>query len=556
MPEIGFDCRRSNYGAGDTSPDSVFFTLGSNFSSLFSSTSGSGERCSFASNAEASQQHLAGHDLRHASSGPDSDLRMLNVDKNSRQWRKVGKADVQKDDSGTETDDSNLILNSGRNSFSQAMRECQDHRVRSDGLKLKEDRNLQMTRVSYSPRLGTNKRELITMSGQTSNLLSPRMTINHRHSSVDTLKGWSSERIPLHGNINRRNGVNGRALPSKWEDAERWIFSPASSDGSNRTSSHQQQPRKPKSKSGPLGPPGTSCYSLFSPAIPMLDGGKVRNLVGGSPFSTGIPSTGGFPTRSNRDVSGNFPARMEPFMARSISIHGCSDAPGGQFLLPGIQDKNLAKDNKQEGIDVYHAGLRKDVSTQMSPERNDHTSSNWELILPPVQPAVSIHEVNDPPLTRARVRDVRVDNNVTKSIRSFKLREPFPEKRSANLDNWNGKNGEDPSYSWNGSKTAKDISIMKRQEAKITAWENLQKAKAEAEIRQLEMKIEKKRSSSMDKILSKLKSAQKKAQSMRSNVSTKHVHRQVTDTSDKNISFRKARKISFFSGCFTCNAAD
>ncbi|KAI4982340.1 hypothetical protein ZWY2020_022832 [Hordeum vulgare] len=37
------------------------------------------------------------------------------------------------------------------------------------------------------------------------------------------------------------------------------------------------------------------------------------------------------------------------------------------------------------------------------------------------------------------------------------------------------------------------ISKCKREEAKITAWENLQKAKAEAAIRKLEMKLEKKR---------------------------------------------------------------
>ncbi|KAK1376897.1 hypothetical protein POM88_033090 [Heracleum sosnowskyi] len=47
---------------------------------------------------------------------------------------------------------------------------------------------------------------------------------------------------------------------------------------------------------------------------------------------------------------------------------------------------------------------------------------------------------------------------------------------------------------------------IKREEARITGWENLQKAKAEAAIWKLEMKLEKKRSSSMDKIMKKLKS--------------------------------------------------
>ena len=54
MPEIGFQDQqvslRSGLRARDSSPDSVIFTLESNFS-LFSSASASVDRCSFASDA-------------------------------------------------------------------------------------------------------------------------------------------------------------------------------------------------------------------------------------------------------------------------------------------------------------------------------------------------------------------------------------------------------------------------------------------------------------------------------------------------------------------------
>ncbi|GFS46588.1 remorin family protein [Actinidia rufa] len=94
---------------------------------------------------------------------------------------------------------------------------------------------------------------------------------------------------------------------------------------------------------------------------------------------------------------------------------------------------------------------------------------------------------------------------------------------------------------------------MKREEAKVTAWENLQIAKAEAAIRKLEMKLEKKRSSSMDRIMKKLRSAQKKAQEMRSSVLTNQSH-QVASTSNKVISFRQTSHISSLRSCFTCHA--
>ncbi|KAI3725756.1 hypothetical protein L1987_65548 [Smallanthus sonchifolius] len=55
---------------------------------------------------------------------------------------------------------------------------------------------------------------------------------------------------------------------------------------------------------------------------------------------------------------------------------------------------------------------------------------------------------------------------------------------------------------------------------RITALENLQNGKAEASIRKLEMKLEKKKLESMDKIMNKLRIAQMKAKEMRIRMST------------------------------------
>ncbi|XWS38877.1 hypothetical protein CRYUN_Cryun18bG0001100 [Craigia yunnanensis] len=62
----------------------------------------------------------------------------------------------------------------------------------------------------------------------------------------------------------------------------------------------------------------------------------------------------------------------------------------------------------------------------------------------------------------------------------------------------------------------------------------LMKATAEAALRKLEMKLEKKRSSSMDKIMNKLRTAKKRAQEMRSSMLANQAH-QVTRTSHKAI---------------------
>jgi hypothetical protein len=111
-------------------------------------------------------------------------------------------------------------------------------------------------------------------------------------------QGWSSERVPLpsNGHVRHPGGTgsmalpysNGRVLPSKWEDAERWIFSPNTHNTLGRSS--VPQCRRPKSKSGPLGPPGRfgAPYSSASSSTSFLDSSGVGNQAAHSPFLPGV----------------------------------------------------------------------------------------------------------------------------------------------------------------------------------------------------------------------------------------------------------------------------
>ncbi|GFY86855.1 remorin family protein [Actinidia rufa] len=570
MPELGFEDQnllRPGFRNRDVSPDSVIFTI-------FSSASGSVDRCSFASDvhdhdsfASEASQHLAGHDLRETSSGPDSDPKKSTVHRNSCLTRKVQKAKVHKEDIDAEIGDKNETLGSARNSLSQSLKECQDRRSRSEVVLKKPNRqrpasldlNNHVTNATISsPRFGVMKKSS-AMTRRTGTFLSPG-TPNHRHASVGIQKGWSSERVPLHNNANRRHGSaallpfnNGRTLPSKWEDAEKWIFSPVSADGAVKPPFQPQQ-RRPKSKSGPLGPPGIAYYSLHSPVLPMLEGGNVGNLDTVSPFSAGVIAADGFSIRSgvSSGGAGIFSTRIEPCMARSVSVHGFSGLLS-QSLLPGPQDEKLNGD-KDAATNISRAVSRRDMATQMSPEGSRHSSPrrrpSFSPSTPSILPIVKFESVQS---SKLEVRDVQVDERVTMTRWSKKHRVRFPGKGSENVDNWKKKAIEVQSSAWEVSEAAKSISKMKREEAKISAWESLQRAKAESAIRKLEMKLEKSRSSSMDKIMNKLRSVQKKAQEMRSSVLTNQ-SRQVSKTSNKVISFHRTRQISSLSGCFTCHA--
>ncbi|BAT82653.1 uncharacterized protein LOC124838138 isoform X2 [Vigna umbellata] len=612
MRELGFQERRSwrrsgSRIGGDTSPDSVIFTLESNLS-LFSSASASVDRCSFASDAHdhdslaseislhlAAQEHDRDFSHSESWSGPDPDL-----DQNNRQhqrrcdadldalhrkrhqnpfYGKGEKAKVQKeeDSDGGDTEDGNqpLEFDSARNSFSLALKECQDRRSRSEALLKKHDRrrpaSLDLNNAVgngnvSSPRLGLGAMKKSTVCSRRSgsgsaNFPSPG-TPNYLHAGAAMQKGWCSERVPLHTSAARKQVGsallpfnNGRTLPSKWDDAERWILSPVSGDSTGRASLPAPQ-RRPKSKSGPLGPPGAAAvayYSLYSPAAPLFDGGNSGSFMAASPFSAAVSVSAAADglMASSGGSCGEVPTRTDPCMARSVSVHGCSQMQS-QSSLPAQGEK--FDGFKDAGTNISPAISRRDMATQMSPEDSSCSPPNLRpSFSASTPPSLPLSEFKSLPFSKMDVRDVPVDERVTMTRWSKKHRALFSGRGSENDDSWKIRETSSRSSSWDITEGSKTVTKAKREEAKINAWENLQKAKAEAAIRKLEMKLEKKRASSMDKIMNKLRLAQKKAQEMRSSVSTNQDH-QVARTPHKAILFSRATQMGSLSGCFTCHA--
>ncbi|KAJ4841537.1 hypothetical protein Tsubulata_001741 [Turnera subulata] len=615
MPEIAYQDQNTSSRSGfraarDASPDSVIFSLFSSASASVDRCSFASDASEISLHLAA---HEGGgvvvvSDHHETSSGPDR----KNPDPNksapvtrkskkqqhntththahtrTRLSRKAEKekakaaAAVQKnlddiitDDNSTTTTattitdyDNNQLPDSARSSFSLAIKECQERRSRSEALSKKLDRrrpaSLDLNNVvsASSPRLGNAKKSSAILSTRRSGNFPSPGTPNYRHASVGMPKGWSSERVPLQSSSNRRqlnnSGCvsmapfnNGRTLPSKWEDAERWIFSPVSGEGTGKatsSSSLQQPQRRPKSKSGPLGPPGVAYYSLYSPVVPVFDGGNVGSFIAGSPFSAGVIAADKLNMRSSAHGVA-FPVRNEPCMARSVSVHGCSEMLGQSSLPPQDEKTDGLKD---AATDISRAVSRRDMATQMSPEGSIHSSppsgrASFSACTPSALPIVEVQSVHS---SKSEVRDVPVDEKVTVTRWSKKCRARNHGKSSEIVDDWRKKAVD--ARPWDVSEAAKSISKSKREEARISAWENLQKAKAEAAIRKLEMKLEKKRSSSMDKIMNKLRSAQKRAQEMRSSVLTNQAHQ--ISTSHKAISFRRTRQMGSLSGCFTCHA--
>lgn len=557
MAEAAFSLG-SRFRTRDSSPESLVFTLESNYS-VFSSTSASVERCSFASdahdydcrNSDISLQ-LEGNieECKEENSGPDSDPKAINSSVGREHNRLPGKREkvkAEKENSYIDAMDGCQSLDMARNSFSLALKECRDRRTRSEALLNKVDRqraaSLDLNSVTVSsPRQAIMRKSSFSpITSDTNVLQSPAMS-SCRPANAEIQKGWSSERVPLHKNYSTKQTTtaffpfsNGRTLPSKWEDAERWIFSPVFKDGMVRSAVPPAQ-RRPKSKSGPLGFPGIAYNSSYSPGMLMLERSKEGNFVS-SPFSAGMVAADGLAVHSSGHEADN-PVQNQPCIARSVSVHGCSQTRTQNSNRVNNSATNISRDVS-----------RRDMATQMSPD--DDFKSSLE-IRPPISVATSsvqpIRELKSLSCPKSVVKDVEVDGRVTLTRWSKKHKSRIPCKGQLH-----DKDAEPVTCAWDVSDTTRSISKVMREEAKITAWENLQKAKAEAAIRKLEMKLEKKRSSSMDKIVKKLKSAQKKAQEMRNFVLANQMS-QVDGSSQRVVSSGRSPQRTSLSSCFTCHA--
>ncbi|KAF8095143.1 hypothetical protein N665_0339s0014 [Sinapis alba] len=464
--------------------------------------------------------------------------------KNSRVSRNSNKVKAWKEEFVVNKEDEIQNLDSARSSFSLALRECLERKSRSEALAKKLDfqrttsMDLTTNVTSLSPRVVAVKRASVS-SNKSSVFPSPG-TPTYLHSMQ---KGWSSERVALRSNGGRSPPsaafmplYSGRTVPSKWEDAERWILSPLAREGAARTSFTATHERRPKSKSGPLGPPGLAYYSLYSPAVPMVHGRNRGCLTASSPFSTGVLPANGC---SRGSTASAFPQRTDHCMARSVSIHGCSETLAPSWSSP--QD-NIHESIKYASTDA-RAVSRRDMATQMSPEGSIRLSPERQFSLSPsYQSARSILELLNARSNRPEVKDLQVDEKVT-GTRWSKSHRALCHGDSSNMrDHLHGQARDPQGLKW-----------AKTEEARIISWENLQRAKAEAEIRKLEMKLEKKRTSSMEKIMRKVKSAEKKAEHMRRSVLD---HGAPNASRGKALSFRrsgKMKKIASLSGCFTCH---
>ncbi|TKY70575.1 Remorin, C-terminal [Spatholobus suberectus] len=272
----------------------------------------------------------------------------------------------------------------------------------------------------------------------------------------------------------------------------------------------------------------------------------------GSPFSTGVLAPDAISLHhyyAHDAVFGppyDFDNSMQcssPLLNENrVALPSVSSAPVWSELLCDPSSPNSQDETKNE--DTATSPLSKcDKGTQMSPPESENDA-------PKSSPTPAMDQQNSHS-AKLEVRDVEVDSEAT-IIRWSKSKSYVPKLSFLPGKDLRKSSTKPQASGLDIAESTLDSSKFQREEAKIIAWESLQKAKAEAAIRKLEMKLERKQSSSMDKILNKLRRAQMKAEKMRSLITVQQ-DQQVSKTR-KVFSFHKYAQIWSPRSCFGSHA--
>ncbi|XP_076889387.1 uncharacterized protein LOC143540127 [Bidens hawaiensis] len=137
------------------------------------------------------------------------------------------------------------------------------------------------------------------------------------------------------------------------------------------------------------------------------------------------------------------------------------------------------------------------------------------------------------------------EEDVSKSLRHFEI------------NNNNNNNNDEcpktiPPCAWKQEQTARSHQRYQREEAKIEAWVNLQNAKAEAESKKLEVKIQKMRSKFEEKMMKRMTSVHRKAEEMRAAAQYEH-NMQPPKSTKKSKDLNESLHFSTSCTCFPCS---
>ncbi|XP_050383899.1 uncharacterized protein LOC126800560 [Argentina anserina] len=354
------------------------------------------------------------------------------------------------------------------------------------------------------------------------------------------------------GNLSRKN------FPSKWDDAEKWLISSSCHDSPahNTTKvSNAKQCDNFKQQQMEV----AKAVSSFQRSSSLNNHNS--SLKGGLGSMDVLPKD-------------KFVDDIEPIM------------PNLKYMEPtreGFLFQNSACEAmKDAGTDQCHQIEHKDVGTEMTPLGSSTTSRCHTPFKYPSPARHNTPENRSGPLalghTSSTISTIDITqlqechlaklqlgtqyDSVASTWNSREDEEMEISKSLRHFDNVYAGNGyregmsEPRAAAWEEEENNKCCLRYQREEAKIQAWVNLQSAKAEAQSRKLEVKIQKMRSNLEEKLMKKMAVVHRKAEELRAEARQQHtdqIHK-ATNQAQKMISRHNPHFSGHIScGCFPCS---
>ncbi|XP_009596388.1 uncharacterized protein [Nicotiana tomentosiformis] len=372
------------------------------------------------------------------------------------------------------------------------------------------------------------------------------------------------------GNFSRKN------FPSKWDDAEKWLVngSPASH--------HQHYGLKPTLESSKLSKHCNNGFKLkeaedvFAEKNRVIDE-KVSKVA--SDFQVSLPLNH---HHISAGASNTVSTATDVFLKDKFTNEVESIYPKFRYLEPTKEGflfgNGAGKSMNEATTEVINKVKHRDIGTEMTPIGSSTTS---RCHTPFKSPSPARHNTpadrSGPLALPSSGSDSTVDIMKLQECHLAKLQ--FGTQFDSVTTNWSSREEEEEDISkslrhfeinnecrksvseskmrsWEEEEKNKCCLRYQREEAKIQAWINLQNAKAEAQSKKLEVKIQRMRSNLEEKLMKRMAVVHRKAEEWRTTAQIQHKEQieKVADQARKMMLTRQSSHLSAQTscGCLPC----
>ncbi|KAG8656561.1 uncharacterized protein LOC110613352 [Manihot esculenta] len=356
-----------------------------------------------------------------------------------------------------------------------------------------------------------------------------------------------------------------KSLPSKWEDAEKWLMSSSCHESpahafkpSPGSSKIQKQSDNFKHQMEEVAEKSRVTEEKVSKLVPSFQGSVSLERIA---FS-GVSSS------SNVLLKDKFIDEEKPVLLN----FRFSDQSKEGFLFRNSANEAM----KGVGPEVFHEVEHRDIGTEMTPLGSSINSRCHTPIKSssPARHNTPANRSGPLPLGTSGSTNSSIDISQLQACHLAKLQ--LGSQYDSITSNWSSREEEEEEISkslrhfetgitcrksvsdsraaaWEEEEKTKCCLRYQGEEAKIQAWLNLQTAKAEAQTRKLEVKIQKMRSNLEEKLMKRMAIVHRKAEEWRATASQQHTE-QMQRASEQTKKMMNGQFSGHTScGCFPCS---